>query len=904
MAATRRNVTSTRRQPPVCGYTWDDLECEERGEHWCAPRAVKVIGFFRDILVHTKGRWARKPFRLEQWQADDIVSPLFGTVRWDADLKLYVRRYTIAFIEISRKNGKALDVDTPILAGHGWTTMGELLPGDRVHAADGSLVRVQWVSSRHTRPSYRVSFADGAQITAADDHKWLVNDRRAGCARVATTAEIAETLHYGGRGDRRYTVDVPDPVRRPDVSLPIDPYVLGAWLGDGTASRGEITTPDPEVIDAFTAAGYEPTYAYRNSAAVTRGFRGLMVPLRTLGVLNNKHIPDAYLTASEEQRMSLLRGLMDADGCAMIGPRVPRVEFCTTTRALADGVLILARSLGFKVTSRESRAMLNGRDCGPRWRLCWTAWRDRSPFGLARKTNRLNSHPGKATRSRTNAIVAVEPVGQREVVCIAVDHPSHVFLAGQSFTPTHNSELLAGIALYLLVADDEEGAEIYGCALDRDQAGKVFLVAERMVLLSAVLRKRLKIYKQAKRIIDEHTGSFYEIVPADHEGNLGHDPHGIVFDELEVQKDDSLWTAMRTAMGSRTQPLMVAAGTAGDAGHNFGADQHAEAERVAEDPERAPHTFTYLRNTPKDADPWDEANWYHANPALGSFLSLQALREEAVEARNDPAKEHSFRQYRLNQWQTGAHRWMPMHLWQASCGNMWLNPVDGRRELAGRVAYGGLDLAAKFDLTAWCLILPGDDDESPVDVLWRFWLPENGVVKLDRYHDGLFSRWAQQGWITVTDGDVVDYDRVTDDIADDGDHFVVAAVDADEWSMWPVINRIALGCGLDSRSGAVTAYRNTFDRMSPGLDDVMALVRSERFHHHGNPVARFCFDACQVKAAPFDANLHRPDKPDRSAARERIDAVATAAMAANAWRAALDNGKLTSAYEDHGLVIA
>jgi phage terminase large subunit-like protein len=462
---------------------------------------------------------------------------------------------------------------------------------------------------------------------------------------------------------------------------------------------------------------------------------------------------------------------------------------------------------------------------------------------------------------------------------------------------------LAGITLYLLIADDEEGAEIFGCALDRDQARKVFDVAERMVQLSPVLRKRLKIYAQVKRIVDQRSASFYEIVAADAAGNLGHNPHGVVVDELNTQKDGKLWSAMRTAMGSRLQPLMVAALTAGDDDRSFAAAEHKEMEKVAEDPERAPHILAYIRNTPRAADPWDEKNWYHANPALGSFLSIQALRDEAIEARNDPAKENAFRQFRLNQWVSQSHRWMPMHLWHASMGNLWLNPVDGRRELAGRTAYAGLDLAAKFDLCAWCLLLPGDTDQDPVDVLWRFWLPESGVERLDKAHDGQFTRWAQQGWLTVTDGSVLDYDRVIADITADGEHFRIAALDADEWSMWPVINRVAAACGLDEASGAVTAYRNTYDRMNAGMDQIMALVQDGRLHHHGNPLARFCFDSCEARRATHDVNLRRPDKPDRSTSRARIDAVPTAVMAANAWRAAVDNAHLGSAYEDHSLYV-
>ena len=567
----RQRGTSTP-SVPVCGYTFDDIRCDERGEHWCLPRVVKVTGFFREVLLHTKGIYARKPFELADWQVDDIIGPVFGTVRWDGEHQTYVRRYRILFIELGRKNGK--------------------------------------------------------------------------------------------------------------------------------------------------------------------------------------------------------------------------------------------------------------------------------------------------------------------------------------------SELLAGIGLYLCVGDDEAGAEIYSCALDRDQARKVFDVAERMVKLSPVLSSRLKIYAQAKRIVDEKMGSWFEIVAADAAGNLGHNPHGVIVDELITQKDGALWTAMRTAMGTRLQPLMVAATTAGADERSFAAAEHKEMLKVAEDPDRAPHILTYIRTTPRDADPWDERNWYHANPALGSFLSIQALRDEALEARNDPAKENAFRQFRLNQWVSQSHRWMPMHVWHASTGNLWLNPVDGRRELAGRTAYGGLDLAAKFDLTAWCLLVPtGPDDDDPVDVLWRFWLPESGLEKLDKYHDGAFSRWAAQQWLTVTEGSVIDYDRVAADIAADGSHFRIAAFDADEWSMWPIINRVAAACGLDGLDGSVTAYRNTYDRMSPGMDDVMAMVRAKRFHHHGNPVAKFCFDSCEVRRAPYDANLCRPDKPERGESRSRIDAVPTAVMAANAWRAATDTDLLGSAYEDHELIV-
>lgn len=475
------------------------------------------------------------------------------------------------------------------------------------------------------------------------------------------------------------------------------------------------------------------------------------------------------------------------------------------------------------------------------------------------------------------------------------------------------SELLAGFMLYLLIADGEESAEIYGCAGDKEQARKVYDVAKRMMQLSDILSSRLRAFEQAKRMVDETTASYYEIVAADAGGNLGHNPHGIAFDEVLTQKNRLLWDAMRTGMGARTEPLMIAATTAGDNPQSFAKLEHDEMQRIADDPDRAPHVFVFLRNLPMDADPWDEANWFWPNPALSQpdsdeegFLSLQALREEAAEAKNDPAKENSFRQFRLNQWVSQATRWMPMHLWDDCAGEAWTDPELGRQSLGGRAAYGGFDLSSKRDLTAFCLLIPpaGDEDvDGPLHALWRFWLPEDGLDVLDRLHDHKFSRWRDQGWLRVTEGAIIDYDQVIEDIKADASTFKIDALDCDEWSMFPVINRIGAACGLSVERGELVAYRNTFDRISGGMDDLMAFAKAGRIMHHGNPLARFCFDAVEVKHAPYDANLVRPVKPQRETNRARIDAVPAAAMAANAMRRALSTPKIVSAYETRGLMV-
>lgn len=245
-----------------------------------------------------------------------------------------------------------------------------------------------------------------------------------------------------------------------------------------------------------------------------------------------------------------------------------------------------------------------------------------------------------------------------------------------------------------------------------------------------------------------------------------------------------------------------------------------------------------------------------------------------------------------------------MHLWDAGGGDVWLSPTWKRQEFIGRTAYAGFDLAAKFDLTAWAIVFPPlhHGIDAPVDIMWRFWLPEKGLDKLDAMHDGKFSRWAEVGWLTVTEGSVIDYDRVLDDIKQDGTDFRIMGADCDEWSMWPIINRIGDGLQLDPEQGEIAAYRNTYDRMSPGMTEVMGLVKQGRFRHHFNPVARFCFDACEVRHAPYDPNLIRPEKPERGTAKMRIDAVPAAAMATNAW-VSREGVETESAYEHNGLMV-
>jgi deoxycytidine triphosphate deaminase len=352
----------------------------------------------------------------------------------------------------ARLEGKALALDTPIPTPQGWRTMGDLRRGDLVFDQAGSPCRVVNASEVLLgRPCREVRFSDGRRIVADLHHQWLTCDKNARDhhdrrTRIVTTAQIEAKLRV--RGEWNHQVPLAGPVQYPMRELPIDPYVLGIWLGDGTTTCAMITCADQEILEEIRKAGYSvskrpPKYLYRigGGSRRLRDVRtGRYLPdgslnstLRAQGLLGNKHVPSAYLTASIAQRTALLQGLMDSDGSV---DAYGRCEFSSTLESLADGVVELAVSLGFRPVKNKERATLHGIDHGPRYRVRFAP--DGPVFRLPRKLSRLRIGQ---RHHRFRAIVDVREVPSVPVRCIQVDAPTGLFLAGQGFIPTHNSSL-------------------------------------------------------------------------------------------------------------------------------------------------------------------------------------------------------------------------------------------------------------------------------------------------------------------------------------------------------------------------------------------------------------------------------------------------------------------------------
>lgn len=343
----------------------------------------------------------------------------------------------------ARGGGKALPLDTPLPTPHGWTTMGAVLPGDYLLDAEGQPTMVLGKSGvQYGRDVYRLTLSDGSTVEADGEHLWTLLKRGGSRTRevTITTREVVDTLRHGTRGDLTYSVQNSLPLGLPEAELPLDPYCLGVWLGDGTSDAASITVADGEILSHFVSAGFPvKKWSGPYTWGIGNGFRGL---LRSVGVFRGKHIPAPYLRSSFSQRLALLQGLMDTDGTCLPGGQC---EYYGTSPLLIANVSELLHTLGIKHRVSEGRATLYGKDCGPKWRIKFNA--PFHVFRLPRKRDRQRTTLRPSTLRRV--ITSIVQIPSVPVQCVYVDNERHLYLAGHSFVPTHNSHCLAGMAVEL-----------------------------------------------------------------------------------------------------------------------------------------------------------------------------------------------------------------------------------------------------------------------------------------------------------------------------------------------------------------------------------------------------------------------------------------------------------------------
>ncbi len=447
------------------------------------------------------------------------------------------------------------------------------------------------------------------------------------------------------------------------------------------------------------------------------------------------------------------------------------------------------------------------------------------------------------------------------------------------------SELAAGVALYMTCGDGEWGAEVYGCASDRQQASIVFDVAVDMVDQCPALKKRIKPVMSVKRLVYRPTNSFYQVLSAEAYTKHGLNVHAVIFDELHSQPNRELFDVMTKGSGdARTQPLFFLITTAGTDRHSVCFEQHQKAEDILLGRKIDPTFYPVIYGVPDDADWSSEEVWHQANPSLGHTIDIEKVRNAYLSARDNPAEENIFRQLRLNQWVKQSTRWMQMEKWDACAF-----PVDDR-ELLGRECYGGLDLSSSIDITAFVLVFPPRDESEKFVILPYFWIPEENMVQRVRREHVPYDVWEKQGMLMTTEGNVIHYGFIEDYIDSLGKKFHIKEIAFDRWGAVQMVQNLE-GLGF-----TVVPFGQGFKDMSPPSKELMKLTLEQKLAHGGHPVLRWMMDNIFVRTDPA-GNI----KPDKEKSTEKIDGAVAAVMALD--RAIRNGGSSGSVYDDRGILV-
>lgn len=423
------------------------------------------------------------------------------------------------------------------------------------------------------------------------------------------------------------------------------------------------------------------------------------------------------------------------------------------------------------------------------------------------------------------------------------------------------SSLCSGLVLYGLIADGEPGAECYGAAADRNQAGIIFNEAASMVYQAPALKSRLQVIESTKRIVFPETRSFYTVLSKDAR-KTGHGVNGhlMVIDELHVVNQE-LYDTLRYAGSARRQPLLIEISTAGNDKESLGYDRYQYAKAVFEGRTDDPELLAYIAEADSNDEWADESQWEKANPSLGHTISLEGFRADWKEASQGTAATRSnFCQLRLNIWQDAVHAWLPMDRWDECHGD--LRP----EELHGRECYISLDLASTTDTASMILLFP--ELEGTYAALFYCWVPETACRTRERKNKTLLDNWAREGLIAKTSGDVIDYDVIRQKINDLSRVYDIKKIAVDPW------NATQLATQLTGDGFKVEAFRQGYASMSGPAKELEGLVLSKRLRHGGHRVLRWMAGNTSIDMDPA-GNI----KPSKKTSTEKIDGIVALCMA-------------------------
>lgn len=455
------------------------------------------------------------------------------------------------------------------------------------------------------------------------------------------------------------------------------------------------------------------------------------------------------------------------------------------------------------------------------------------------------------------------------------------------------TELVAAIGLYMLTNDGEIGAQVYCAAADREQATLVYQAASVMVRNSGTLSEHLKCLDSRKEIRYPKKNSFLKVLSSESYTKHGINPSCVIVDEIHAHPNGELYEILTSGTDyARRQQVVLVITTAGIYDKNsiwwkLRTRAQQVKEGIIEDPRFLP--VLYLADPEKD-DPADEELWKRVNPSLGQIFTLDKIRQDYEEAKNDPVDFQNFLRFRLNIPIKSLSRFMPIDKWDACDGD-----VDFE-SLKGRICYGGLDLSSKIDLAAFVLVFEPLQEGEPYDVVCRFYCPEENILKRSRVDKVPYDIWAKQGFITATPGNVVDYDWIKKDVFDAAKEYDMREIGFDSWNAQATATDIMNEL---NPSGYENGFQMVEMRQGPKtfnepMKDLLVRVMKGQIRHGGNPVLRWNADNLVARK---DANGNFA--PDKEKAVDKIDGMVALFMA---WGRAMMKQESELIYDKYSLV--
>lgn len=771
-----------------------------------------------------------------------------------------------------KKSGKALWIDTPILTDSGWKTMGSVSEQDKVFSDDGKLYNVTYATeTMYGHECYKVTFTNGESIIADADHIWHVGSRflpfegakidNALYWHDITTKEMVDKVDtpWGKHPPKNYSLRISKGLQFPAANLPIAPYTFGLWLGDGRSDGSEITcgTDDlSETLQYIEEEGYLPNARISVNRAPTISLsnreqshteqlkNSVRVKLRELGVLGNKHIPDIYKFASYEQRLEVLRGLMDSDGTI---DKKGYCEFCGTNKSLVEDVKYLLYSLGIKGSILTKDAKLYGRFIGLSYKINFRAYKDEPVFKLKRKIDRMVYRNKIRPRCELIRISSIEKVESVPVKCISVDSPNHLYLAGNTLIPTHNTAMSAAIVAWYAECSPE-GSQVFICANSEEQS-------VRLIFKDLTYHFKHRPDLGAKPLKDKITlNNDTEIIvlTRNYTSNAGGRHALVVFDELwgGTSEDDYRRYDEMTPIPTIPHSLQLITSYAGFLGEsNLLHDIYLNSVGKEEDsegkgeliPELAPLPcyrngdayFAYWDHEPRM--PWQTPEYYDGQ--------LKTLRPSA------------YLRLHENRWVTSNEQFFPIELYDKAVENfaeylerepmsadIWLEHPYRKNPI-----FIAVDTGLKHDCTAIIGVTSDPREGKIIKMFHKIWTPVDGeVLDLEETVEPYLLRM----WKT----------------------FNIADIACDPSQMLQVITKLrAIGLPMtefvQSESGMIAASGLLFDLFQQ--ENLWTYKSEEVKEHLQNAVAQHTSKGFRIVK----------DKSNRRTAKKKVDAAVALAMA-------------------------